>query len=305
MVKKDFISPDCAGPDFIGIGTERAGTSWVFSMIAHHPQSWVPPLKELHFFDAIDSDVPCHKPRYKWQFTSRLKHKLAPFIHQPCRPEFYKNNFLEYLLWDFYFFCRKMSFPWYQKLFQNRFTKGRISGEYTPAYCNINPSYIEQILEHNSKTKFILIIRNPVQQLRSSLIQNFVMIENRNFVDVSEGEMREWLESGFAQNKSNLKDILQKWLAHTPKEQIFIGAYEQIKHKPEKLIQKIYKFLGLDNDFMPDEVFYKKKINNLTKPDYVIPDSIMVMINEKCADDCNFIKEKYPELTQYWSTHEA
>jgi hypothetical protein len=300
MVKSDFI-----GPDFIGVGTERAGTSWIFSMIAHHPQSWVPPLKELHFFDAIDPDVPCHCPRFKWQFMSRLKHKIAPIFKQPNRPEFYKNSFLEYLLWDFYFFCGAMDFSWYQKLFQSKFTKNRISGEYTPAYCNINPSYIEQILTHNPKTKFIMIIRNPAQQLRSSLIQNFVMIEKRDFVDVTEGEMKEWLESGFAQNKSNLKDILQKWSAHSPIQQLFIGAYEQINHEPEKLIGNIYNFLGLDGEFMPDERFYRKKINNLTKPNYIIPDRIMTMINEKCAEDFDFVKENHPELAQYWSTDET
>ena len=50
-------------PDFIGVGTERAGTSWLFSMIAHHPGSWVPPLKELHFLDSIDTQT--HEERIR------------------------------------------------------------------------------------------------------------------------------------------------------------------------------------------------------------------------------------------------
>ena len=297
MAKTDFT-----GPDFIGVGTERAGTSWAFSMIAHHPQSWAPPLKELHFFDAIDDEVPCHKPRYKWQLTSRLKHKFVPLLRQPHRPEFYKNNFLEYFLWDFYFFCGRMSFSWYQNLFKEKFTKGRICGEYTPAYCNIDASYIQQILNHNPQTKFILIIRNPAQQLRSSLIQNFVMIENRDFSSVSEEEMHQWLSSEFAQRKSNLQDVIQKWTSHVPPKQIFIGAYEEIKNNPEVLIQNIYNFLGLDGNFIPDEKFYKKKINNLTKPSYIIPETIENMIDVQCRIDHNFVKDNYPHLTQYWST---
>ncbi len=289
-------------PDFIGVGTERAGTSWVFSMIAHHPQSWVPPLKELHFLDAIDPNVPCHKPRYKWQLTGRFKHKLAAFMKFPYRPEFYKNSFFKYLLWDYYFFCKPVSFDWYRNLFKDTFTKGRIAGEYTPAYCNVAPVYIEKLLSLNPKMKFILILRDPVQQLRSSLIQNFVMIEGRDFQSVSEEEMMVWLSSSFAKHKSNLKDIVLKWQSHVPKDQLFLGAYEDIKNNPVTMIKNIYSFLGLDINFQPDDKFYKNKINNLTKPNYIIPDSIQNYIKDSVKKDINFIHHHDPQLTKYWST---
>jgi len=39
-------------PSFIGIGAQRAGTTWVHNCLSEHPQVWVPQAKELHFFHA-------------------------------------------------------------------------------------------------------------------------------------------------------------------------------------------------------------------------------------------------------------
>lgn len=278
-------------PDFIGVGTERAGTSWVFSMLAHHPDVWVPPLKELHFLDTIDESVPSHNPRYKWHLTSRIKQKLAPLLKWEHRPEFYKNNFWEYLLWDYYYFTKKMDFDWYLRLFSETFTKGRLCGEYTPAYCNINEQYIEQLLRINPNMKFLMIVRNPYDQLRSSIIQHFVMIENRHFHDVKEEEILEWLNSSFAYKKNNLQEILFKWKKLVPEKQLFIEFFDHIKNDPEKIIQNLYKFLNLNTKFMPDQKFYSTKINNITKPDYTLSETVESILIDRTKSETEFFQK--------------
>ncbi len=40
------------GLDFLGIGAQRAGTRWLYDQSQHHPDFWMPPIKELHYFDA-------------------------------------------------------------------------------------------------------------------------------------------------------------------------------------------------------------------------------------------------------------
>jgi hypothetical protein len=40
-------------PDFLGIGAQRAGTTWLWVHLRSHPQIWMPRRKELHFFDRI------------------------------------------------------------------------------------------------------------------------------------------------------------------------------------------------------------------------------------------------------------
>lgn len=288
-------------PDFIGVGMERAGTSWVFSMIAHHPDVWVPPLKELHFLDALDADVPCHNPRYKWHLTSRLKHKFVLFFDFKSRPEFFKNSYFKYLLWDFYYFIGRINFQWYQRLFSTIFTKGRIAGEFTPAYCNIDESYIKQLLQINSEIKFLIMVRHPEHQLRSSLIQHFVMIKGLSFDSVTEDEMQDWLNSDFADKKSNIEQSLVKWQAVAPKGQLFVGLYEEMSAEPLSFIKRIYTFLGLDHSFLPNKETYERKINNLTKKSYVIPPKIEELIAAKVKNEVEYFEREFPSLSHYWS----
>ena len=42
---------------FIGIGEPRADTTWLYNVVFKHPEVWLPPLKELHYFDVKDSSV--------------------------------------------------------------------------------------------------------------------------------------------------------------------------------------------------------------------------------------------------------
>ncbi len=92
-----------APPDFVGVGTQRSGTSWWFQLLLDHPQIQ-PPLqkrkKELHFFGRFcsepmgDEDVARYHalfpnepgmitgewtPRYMYDFwTPRLIRRAAP-----------------------------------------------------------------------------------------------------------------------------------------------------------------------------------------------------------------------------------
>ena len=38
-------------PDFLGIGAQKAGTTWLYENLRKHPELFLPEKKELHFFD--------------------------------------------------------------------------------------------------------------------------------------------------------------------------------------------------------------------------------------------------------------
>ena len=81
-------------PDFIGIGAQKSGTSWLFKNLRKHPQLYFPETKEIHFFDWYfykglnwyckhfkDADI----SQYKGEITpcySILSEEKIKFIHQ-------------------------------------------------------------------------------------------------------------------------------------------------------------------------------------------------------------------------------
>ena len=42
-----------APPDFLCIGAHKAGTDWLYAMLAQNPGVFLPPVKEIHFFDFV------------------------------------------------------------------------------------------------------------------------------------------------------------------------------------------------------------------------------------------------------------
>ena len=40
-------------PDFLCVGAQKAGTSWLYHQLNSHPDFWMPPIKELGYFDQM------------------------------------------------------------------------------------------------------------------------------------------------------------------------------------------------------------------------------------------------------------
>lgn len=46
-----MTSPSATLPDFLYIGVARAGSTWLFEVLRAHPEIFIPPAKDLYFFD--------------------------------------------------------------------------------------------------------------------------------------------------------------------------------------------------------------------------------------------------------------
>lgn len=287
-------------PDFIGIGMERAGTSWLFTQLASHPGIWVPPLKEIHYFDVIDPKAKFLDHRFSYHLKSRIKQKAAPFCNTEKRPEFSKNSYIEYLLWDACYFTGSADIEWYQRLFSGRFTKGRISGEITPAYSNLTPDTIKIILTMNPDTKFLLMVRNPMQRLWSGVVHYFTHIKKRNFLGVSEAEILNYLKDSQAANRSDIYSILTTWQSVVSADQLLIQSFEDIADRPEEIIKQSYQFLNVDQGYMPPEKLYKDKINAHTKKSYDISPAAADYMLLQCHKGIDLLKKSHPEIVEKW-----
>jgi len=52
-----------ACPDFLCVGAQKAGTSWLYRQLEPHPDFWMPPVKELHYLDQLNRMKRFHPPR--------------------------------------------------------------------------------------------------------------------------------------------------------------------------------------------------------------------------------------------------
>jgi hypothetical protein len=65
-------------PDFLGIGAQKAGTTWLWENLRQHPEIFVPDKKELHYFDnKFDQSLRYYTHRFE-EARGRIKGEVTP-----------------------------------------------------------------------------------------------------------------------------------------------------------------------------------------------------------------------------------
>src|SRR2546430_11566837 len=52
-----------ARPDFLCIGAQKGGTTWLYRQLYSHPDFWMPPIKELEYFTKFSRTKAAPRPR--------------------------------------------------------------------------------------------------------------------------------------------------------------------------------------------------------------------------------------------------
>ena len=54
--------------DFMGIGAQKAATTWLAQNLRQHPDVWIPPRKELHYFDHSEANPSANHGAWESRF---------------------------------------------------------------------------------------------------------------------------------------------------------------------------------------------------------------------------------------------
>ncbi len=127
--------------------------------------------------------------------------------------------------------------------------EGQIKGEYSPGYM----SHVEEvnhalIKEHFPGIKFIVCLRNPIERAYSNYITHSLTQETsiKTFEKALEGPLKRfYIDAGFYYAP------LKKFMELYPRENFLILITEDIAKDPVKFIQGVYRFLGVDPNFVP------------------------------------------------------
>jgi hypothetical protein len=87
-----------ACPDFLCVGAQKGGTSWLYRQLERHPDFWMPPVKEFHYLNSLTRTRRFHPPRCrdqrddnqdarrdKLRFTDKVRSGVARFFEQELK----------------------------------------------------------------------------------------------------------------------------------------------------------------------------------------------------------------------------
>lgn len=257
-------------PNFLIIGTPKAGTTSIYHYLNQHPEIFLSPKKEPHFFSFIDEK----------------------------KPHWAVKNIIEY-----------------EKLFQG-VTQEKAIGEASTWYL-YSQYAAEQIKKLIPNTKLIIILRNPIERAYSSWafsvqhgwesigdFEQALQAEENRIANNCEWDFH-YLKTGFYYNQ------IQRYFELFPREQIFICTYDNLKQDCASLLKRIFSFLEVNDDFIPDistrhnrTALYRNKFINqlITKSSYwkevakeLIPNTIGKKIKNKLMQTNQY---SVPKLSQ-------
>jgi len=230
-------SSEACRPDFLCIGAQKAGTTWLYRQLRVHPDFWMPPRKEIRYFDKLGRRRSDSLPRTADERDSRFFETMESLSAQ---------SFFD--------------LEGYGQLFESK--GSLISGDISPGYSALNDEIIVQIVRHFPRLKVIFVARDPVERAWSQLLMG-VRLQRTNPFDISDADevIRRLLHPGVLLY-SYPSRIIARWRRYVPPNQFQIYFFDELQKSPALFFGSIVRFLGGDPEKASSTPEIMKKVNS-------------------------------------------
>jgi hypothetical protein len=241
-------------PDFLIIGAQKAGTTWLDRNLRRHPQIWLPPEKEMHFFD-LPPLLPFSALRLA---PAKSIRRWAQFRMTRDADKARANP--DHAHWYARYYWSPRTERWYHSQFAP--APGQVAGEATPRYAVLPERRIRQARRLMPGCRIIYLLRDPIARAWSDV----AMFQSPKFGQPglqhldAEAALR-FLVSARRIRHSSYLGNLERWEKFFPQEQIFVGFHDEVREAPRRLLTSIYRFLGVDDSSASTRNIIARKVN--------------------------------------------
>lgn len=254
-------------PDFVVIGAQRSGSSWLFTMLRQHPQLWLPPIKELFFFCTLWEGV---REKEKYERRRKRLNKQSLVILQELAGVRKKTARSLYPSFDLRFALRYLwadrTLKDYVALFAPAKARGLVCGEITPTYSVLGESSIRTIRSLNPDIKAILTLRDPVERTWSQAMKNLCRAKGLKASDVPAEKYLEYFDEPLVHGLSDYRSMIKRWRAGLAPGNLLIRFYDEIESDPSAFLITILRFLSVDEKELSNFEGMKSLVNAAAKP---------------------------------------
>ena len=210
-------------PNFLVVGTAKAGTSSLYFSLKQHPDVYLAPTTELNFFAHKGGDLNFRGP-------GDLKYLWEDSLVATC--EDYRTQFADV-------------------------DRESAIGEFSTH--NLYSSQAPALIKHHlPNAKIIAILRNPADRAFSAFT-HMVRDGREQTNDFRDALSREserirdnWEPLWHYKSMGFYGAQLSRYFESFDHEQIRVYIYDDFLARPREIVQDIYAFIGVDRNFAPD-----------------------------------------------------
>ena len=204
-------------PDFMIVGPQRTGTTWLHRHLRDHPDILWPRRKELFYFSSLN------EPESAKFESADLDWYLAEFNDTPT--------------WAL--IKRAMSLKSF-----GRWYAPRVVGEATASYAAMPDALIDEVLVLNPNLRAVMMVRNPVDRAWSHAKKDLVRNRGRRHEDVGDDEFREFFSEEYQRRCARYVDNIGRWRQRLRPDHLWVGRFDDIETRPAELLREVTEFIG-------------------------------------------------------------
>lgn len=239
-VKTKSPNPDLARfPDFMILGPQRTGTTWLYFNLHMHPEILLHRMKETYYFSTLGK--PDH-PRFKFFYLENYLDSFRESIG-----EIIKKNYA----------CLRKSLAFYRP---------KVIGEATASYAVLPEEIVAEIVSLNPDLKGIIMLRDPIERAWSHAKKTLIRGKQNN-ATVTIEELEAYLKSSGQRQRADYASMIAMWKKHLRPGHLHVDLYDRIASEPKELLADIERFLGVTTQAL----FFNRHLNIKLNPTPEIP----------------------------------
>tara|TARA_B100000482_G_scaffold85249_1_gene60991 strand:- start:201 stop:1028 length:828 start_codon:yes stop_codon:yes gene_type:complete len=263
----------------LGLGFQKCGTSWLYSYLQQSRKFDGGELKEYHVWDAIDIPLLSYNRVEKPGLISSMIDK---------------SNYLRYRMQT----NNESYFDYFESIFSSTVN---ITGDITPSYSGLQKSRLSSIYsefnEREIDCKAILLLRDPVDRIKSAVRYNLDRGNYDEGIKIGETDFLESLEQYYKTEHCTIRtrynETIELVRGVFDEEDIYIGIYEEM-FDSEK-IDSVSNFVGIE----PKYDFANVRVNK-TKSATIVNHEIEEKIKDFYSGVYEYCNEEFPSTRNLW-----
>lgn len=255
-------------PDFLLIGPQRTGTTWLHANLEKHPQIFMAEPKELYYFSTLK--YPDVKPVGAPTITS-LEEYLAFF--RPTSEELAKRDAR----------CRAA---------YGEPSDIGVRGEATASNAaGLDAEIMNEIVSLNPDIRAVLLVRNPIERAWSHAKKDTSRDVGRDIKEVPASDLREFFSSYYQRKCGQYTEIIGAWESVLKDGHLFVGGFDEIMTDPASLLLRLFEFLGVraESKYVSSDLS-ERQINATQKSR--IPEELRELLVELHGDELARLAER-------------
>lgn len=278
-------------PHFLGIGAQKAASTWLYRCLRAHPRLWLPPIKELHYFTHRSQDSHAGIARRLWGrdwVNRRLRRMMKPRFLSDLR-----SLDPARLRWDLRFFLGARNDAWYESLFRPGST--RVTGEITPEYALLPADEVGRVRLAFPHLRILYLMRDPIDRAWSNMR---MLARLRGLSLQSEAVALSLAGDPMVAARGDYLGTLEAWGSHFPSNRIFIGFMEEVRSEPRALLTRIFDFLGVGEDAAVMSSDLSRVVHEGTPEP--MPPAVERELARTCIEDLRILEERFAHPVSAW-----